>query len=59
MWLKEVGFVDKIKEWWNSYRVSGLAGFVPSQESSLRNKEVFGIYECNKIELWLTYLGWI
>lgn len=35
MLLKEPGFIDKIKEWWNSYVVVGSASFVNERNSKL------------------------
>lgn len=28
MWLKAEGFLDKAKEWWQSYRVNGNPDFI-------------------------------
>ena len=28
MWLKDVGFVDRVRSWWGSYQVHGALSFI-------------------------------
>jgi hypothetical protein len=49
MWLKALGFVDKIRDWWSSYSYSGTPSFVLAQKlKALKgdlkawNQQVFG-----------------
>lgn len=55
MWLQFEGFVDKLKNWWQSYNFSGRADFILLQKlKSLKkditrwNKEEFGKVETRK-----------
>ena len=59
MWLKEVGFVDKVKNWWDSYSVQGTPSFIlASKLKALKvdlkiwNSEEFGNVTSRKNELW-------
>lgn len=59
MWLKIESFVDKIKQWWSSYRIHGthsfiLAGKMTALKIDLKfwNIQSFGdIGECKKVKL--------
>jgi hypothetical protein len=58
MWLKYEGFVDKVKQWWNSYHFQGLQSFIlASKCRALKidlkkwNTEVFGNVERKKFLL--------
>jgi hypothetical protein len=49
MWLKEEGFVDKIRGWWESYNYQGTPSFIFAKKlKALKgdiinwNKTVFG-----------------
>nr|XP_016443887.1 PREDICTED: uncharacterized protein LOC107769198 [Nicotiana tabacum] len=40
MWLQEVGFLDKIKEWWQNYSIEGTPDFVLSQKLRCLKKDI-------------------
>nr|XP_033512764.1 uncharacterized protein LOC117277437 [Nicotiana tomentosiformis] len=49
MWLQQEGFLDLVKQWWQSYTVNGSPNFILAQKLKLLkkdlaiwNKEVFG-----------------
>lgn len=51
MWLKEDGFVDRVRLWWSSYSFQGSPSFVLAQklkakafkvDLKLWNEQVFG-----------------
>jgi hypothetical protein len=49
MWLKEEGFVEKVREWWNSFSFMGSPSFILAKklrtlkgETKSWNSEVFG-----------------
>ncbi len=47
MWLKELSFVDRVKEWWTKYKVEGSVSSVRSLQAlkgdlNKLNREVFG-----------------
>ena len=55
MWIKEEGFKDLIREWWQSFEFRGTSSYVLMEKikplkSKLKvwNKEVFGRVEENK-----------
>lgn len=65
MWLKAEGFLDKAKEWWQSYRVNGNPDFIlVQQQKNLErditncNKEVYGKVETKLGEFQLNSLRW-
>ena len=52
MWLKNEGFVDKVRSWWDSYQVHGAPSFILANKLKLLknyfkrwNVEVFGHVE--------------
>jgi exonuclease III len=58
MWLKQEGFVERIKEWWNRYTFSGTPSYVlacklKALKGDLKvwNREVFGDLSYNKSRL--------
>ncbi|KAK4708772.1 hypothetical protein R3W88_029697 [Solanum pinnatisectum] len=55
MWLEEVGFLEKVKTWWQSYSVNGTPDFILYQklrylkkDISNWNIEVFGKIDTNR-----------
>ena len=59
MWLKDEGFVERVRSWWESYNVLGASSFVLTNKLKLlkndlkkRNVEVFGNVEDQVRKLW-------
>ena len=59
MWLKDEGFVEKVRSWWDSYNVLGAPSFVLANKLKLLkndlkkwNMEVFGHVEDRVRKLW-------
>ena len=59
MWLKEEGFKEVLKKWWEGIQVNGSASFILAEKLKalkpiLRswNKEVFGKVETKKQNAW-------
>ena len=59
MWLKNEGFVDKVRSWWDSYQVHGAPSFILANKLKLlkndlkrSNVEVFGYVEDRIKKLW-------
>ena len=57
MWLKEKGFKDLIRVWWQSFTFRGISSYVLMEKikalkENLKvwNEEVFGMVEANKKE---------
>lgn len=55
MWLHAEGFLENVKDWWNSYSVNGSPDFILvrklkllKKDISIWNKEVFGKIEVMK-----------
>jgi hypothetical protein len=58
MWLKADGFVERVKQWWNSYSFEGTPSYILAcklkalkQDLKIWNEEVFGSVERNKRKL--------
>jgi len=58
MWLKADGFVERVKQWWNSYSFEGTPSNILAcklkalkQDLKIWNEEVFGSVERNKRKL--------
>ncbi|KAB1227941.1 hypothetical protein CJ030_MR1G013821 [Morella rubra] len=58
MWLKEEGFVERVRGWWSSYEFSGSPSFVlnlklKAVKGDLKvwNREVFGVLHIRKLRL--------
>jgi hypothetical protein len=57
MWLKEAGFVDRVRQWWLSYCFQGSPSFILAQKLKVLkfdlirwNTEVFGnVYSLKKL----------
>ena len=59
MWLKDEGFVDRVRSWWESYQFHGAPSFVLANKLKLLkndfkrwNVEVFGHVEDRIKKLW-------
>ena len=59
MWLKDEGFVERVRSWWESYIVMGAPSFVLANKLKLLkndlkkwNVEVFGNVEDRVRKLW-------
>ena len=59
MWLKDEGFVDRVRSWWDSYQVHGVPSFILANKLMLLkndlerwNVEVFGLVEVWIKKLW-------
>ncbi|KAK4559257.1 hypothetical protein RGQ29_008482 [Quercus rubra] len=59
MWLKDEGFVDRVRSWWDSYQVHGAPSFILANKLKLLkndlkrwNVEVFGLVEVRIKKLW-------
>ena len=59
VWLKDEGFVDRVRSWWDSYQVHGAPSFILANklkllENDLKkwNVEVFGHVEVRIKKLW-------
>ena len=59
MWLKDEGFVDRVRSWWDSYQVHGVPSFILANKLKLLkndlerwNVEVFGLVEVWIKKLW-------
>ena len=59
MWLKDEGFVDRVRSWWESYQLQGAPSFVLANKLKLLkndlkrwNVEVFGHVEVRIKKLW-------
>ena len=59
MWLKDEGFVDSVRSWWDSYQVHGAPSFILANKLKLLkndlkkwNVEVFGHVEARIKKLW-------
>ncbi|XP_075083310.1 uncharacterized protein LOC142167056 [Nicotiana tabacum] len=55
MWLQQEGFIDMVKEWWQSYFISGSPDFILVQklmnlkkDISNRNRDVYGKVEAKR-----------
>ena len=55
MWLKDEGFVDRVRSWWESYQLQGAPSFVLANKLKLLkndlkrwNVEVFGLKNCGR-----------
>ena len=64
MWLKEEGFVERVRHWWNEYRFSGSPSFILAHKlKALKedlkkwNKEEFGDLAFRKKCLLFELLG--
>ncbi|XP_035545046.1 uncharacterized protein LOC109004849 [Juglans regia] len=60
MWLKSEGFVERVKQWWISYRFEGTSSFIFANKlKALKrdlkecNKQSFGNIEDNKNAKWM------
>ena len=65
MWLKEEGFTDQIREWWQSVTFRGTSSYVMMEKikalkAKLKvwNKDVFGKVEENKISALIKVAFW-
>ena len=59
MWLKDEGFVDRVRSWWDSYQVHGAPSFILANKLKLLkndlkrwNVDVFGHVEVQIKKLW-------
>ncbi|RVW15593.1 hypothetical protein CK203_077716 [Vitis vinifera] len=57
MWLKEEGFKEVMRKWWEGIQVNGSASFILTEKLKalkpiLRNKEVFGQIDSKKQNAW-------
>ncbi|KAJ9687104.1 hypothetical protein PVL29_015810 [Vitis rotundifolia] len=64
-WLKEEGFKEVLRQWWEGIQVSGSASFILTEKLKalkpiLRswNKEVFGQIDSNKQNAWNLIDNW-
>ena len=55
MWLKDEGFVDRVRSWWDSYQVHGAPSFILANKLKLLkndlkrwNVEVFCLVEVDR-----------
>ena len=65
MWLKEEGFKDVLRKWWEGIRVSGSASYILSEKlKALKpimknwNREVFSQITVKKQEAWYSMDFW-
>ena len=65
MWLKEDGFKEVLRQWWEGIQASGSASFILTEKLKalkplLRNwnKEVFGQIDCEKQKAWILIDYW-
>ena len=65
MWLKEEGFKEVLRKWWEGIQVSGTASYILSEKlKALKqilkkwNTEVFGQFTVKKQEAWNSLEFW-
>ena len=54
MWLKDEGFVERLRSWWNSYNFQGASSFILANKlkllkNDLKKMECGGVWKCRRM----------